>query len=955
MRSTHPGHLTSARLRHGYTPVRGPHDRGSGGDRCGVGLPPWPSAGVGSAFRALALTALLACCLSCRGAALEGLVAAWDFDAGQGDTLQDRVGSAHGIIHGAAWVAVGTGYALRFDGVDDWVEFGNPPALSPATAMTLEAWVMPEKVPTAGEPGIVGKGFQNFVLTYYQDGKCWWYTGQSGTNAKGAVSPGFWHHVVGTYDGQALALYVDGDAVDRRPAQTGPIPSGANFYMGKSDGDVQYTKNAHFGGLLDDVCVYSRALSAAEVRQRYLTTHLTGAPEVTAFAHVGSRQVVAQVSVRGLGELAPGASATMALRAAGKRRPLVVRTVAPLPPGGTFDTALQTERLEPGEYVVRATVTDAAGQALGRPAEATLTWPSAPTWGVKDRRIKVLNSLVSELRNVERVGGAGKRVDFTNPRPGWVFFQAVPGAGDKGTITLTLPEVPGAETRLEVKPGAPDPVEAMRCLPAGKHVVSVECAGGARLARLVIRAIPEIGYCRVDSGPQIKAYGPCDWDYLARYVLPHINLAVSHGAESEAAHWEQWRRQGKRWIVETPLPGIGKTDGVSADEVERGWIANGHLDEPRLDGIIVDEFSAGDDPIWGAWHEALRRLRDNPKYAGKVYYPYCGPLFGAAASRAFAQTVMDAGWAIALERYLSEEPTEAAARAALDVYVVRPVREWEAAQPGIVRHLLVVWGFFLSAPIESTNINPAIDFNAFMDMQMNTLANDPLFFGLYGVTSYLSGYADEETLRWYGRLVRHYCIEGGTARLTESYVLRHIANPDFAEGLTGWTAQAAEPGGIGSGSADGLSWLEGRYPATPLGNTYALLRRSAKAPNILRQKVSGLTPGRLYSAKMISGDRQEYERGASTPGEHAVHLRIADADILPEKTFRYSFGSCYAHTFGKFDSKNPYYMTLHQVVFRARSPQAELSITDWAGSDAPGGPVGQELMCNFVEVQPYVE
>ena len=62
----------------------------------------------GFAVRATSLVAALLCCLSCRGAAVEGLVAAWDFDAGQGETLRDRVGSAHGTIHGATWVPVGT-------------------------------------------------------------------------------------------------------------------------------------------------------------------------------------------------------------------------------------------------------------------------------------------------------------------------------------------------------------------------------------------------------------------------------------------------------------------------------------------------------------------------------------------------------------------------------------------------------------------------------------------------------------------------------------------------------------------------------------------------------------------------------------------------------------------------------------------------------------------------------
>jgi len=367
----------------------------------------------------------------------------------------------------------------------------------------------------------------------------------------------------------------------------------------------------------------------------------------------------------------------------------------------------------------------------------------------------------------------------------------------------------------------------------------------------------------------------------------------------------------------------------------------------------VDEFSAGDRPIWQAWHGALLRLRDSPAYRGRVYYPYCAPLHGAKASRDFAQTVMDAGWAVGFERYLNERRTEAEARKAINDLVVDAAREWEAAQPGIVRNMLIVWGFFLSAPPETCNIYPDVDLNAFADMQMNVLANDPTFFGLYGVTSYLSGYSDEELLRWYAKLVRHYCIEGRTERLTDHYLLDHVHNADFENGLDGWRSAPAEADSISTGTADGLGWMEGRYAGTEDGNTYLLMRRSDKAPNTVRQTIRNLDPGKLYSVKMFSADRDEYDSGVSTKVAHAVRLKIEGAEIIPDKTFQWPFGSCYSHVYGAFNADNPYYMNFYTTVFRARGKTAELVVCDWASDDAPGGPIGQTLMINFLEVQPY--
>jgi hypothetical protein len=56
-----------------------------------------------------------------------------------------------------------------------------------------------------------------------------------------------------------------------------------------------------------------------------------------------------------------------------------------------------------------------------------------------------------------------------------------------------------------------------------------------------------------------------------------------------------------------------------------------------------------------------------------------------------------------------------------------------------------------------------------------------------------------------------------------------------------------------------------------------------------------------------------------------------------------------------FTGANRYYFNIHQLVFRATGPRAQLYISDWQSEFDPGGPVGQELMFNFVRVHPYPE
>lgn len=883
----------------------------------------------------------------------EGLLAHYAFDEGSGDVLRDLVGESHGKIHGAAWVRSGDGWALRLDGEDGFVEFGKPDALSPGEAITLEAWVYPEAIPSVGEPGIVGKSYDNYVLTYYGNGHVWWYTGNSTVNAHAAVTPMAWHHIVGTYDGEMMKLYVDGELAAANKGKNPGIPAGKGFWMGKSEGSVQWTKNAHFLGMIDEVRLYDRAISAQEIREHYRTTKLTHEPDVTAYEHCANREIVAQADVRGLGELQPGTSLRVELVKAGARAPLARVAIPDVESWSKPSASLRHADIQPGDYEVRVVAVGPDGKRLGRPGTARVTWPEPPSWGVSDPNVKILNSLVSELLSVDEISERRTRLAFTNPREGWVFFSSTAAIGERGQVRVELPGRDDLRTVIRQREGDEAVAEGMRRLPKGRHELIVRCHGDAWVEHLVVRSIPEIGYCRIDSGPQVRPYGPCDWSYLEKHILPHINLAVSHGSEAERQHWREWKRQGKRWIVETPLPGIGKTDGVSADEVETAWVERGKVAEPLLDGMIVDEFGASDAPIWQSWHEALRRIKARPDFAAKVYYPYCGPLFGATASREFAQTVIDSGWAVALERYLPEQRTEAAARALVNSSVIETLRQWEEAQPGAIAHTLLVWGFFISAPPESTNVDPSVDYKSFMDIQMHMVANDPACFGLYGMTSYLSGYSDEESIRWCGKLYRHYCIEGRTDRLTDYYRLEHVDNPDFQHGLSGWQVGPAEKGSIDTGSMPGFSFLEGRYPQTQQGDTYARMKRSAAGPNRLGQTIGNLVPGELYSLKMMSGDLGDLRAGRSERKVHALSVDIDGVEVVPELTFQFPFGSCYSHVVGEFNRNNPAYLNLFNVVFRAQAQEATLTISDWKTAEDAGGPVGQELVFNFVEVQPY--
>ena len=103
----------------------------------------------------------------------------------------------------------------------------------------------------------------------------------------------------------------------------------------------------------------------------------------------------------------------------------------------------------------------------------------------------------------------------------------------------------------------------------------------------------------------------------------------------------------------------------------------------------------------------------------------------------------------------------------------------------------------------------------------------------------------------------------------------------------------------------------------------------------------------------IRGHTQGDFSDLSIKRKHALTIALAGAEVLPGKSFQHVFANCYSHHWGPFDDQHRAWMNYHWVVFRATHTEAGLHLSDWASDREPGGPIGQELMMNFVEVQPY--
>jgi hypothetical protein len=585
----------------------------------------------------------------------------------------------------------------------------------------------------------------------------------------------------------------------------------------------------------------------------------------------------------------------------------------------------------------------------------------APSLALAQEAVR-LNNFVTELVNTQCALKAGRPIEFRfeNPRRGWIFV-AVSGNPPQNGVLVTLdPATGGAPTRLSSEAGGA-PLEMMRLLPPGEHSVSLRSEAAASIS-LIVRTIPELHFASFQYDPHVTSYGPYDWKYLSRHVLRNVNCIIGQGDAAERPLAEEWRKQGKKWLAQCNFPGITESPAgaLTAEEISRSWLKLPGYADPAFDGVIADEIGANFPAAQiDAYTNAIRLISENEAHKGQVFYPYCYDVMTRnEAGKRFVETVTGAGGQIAWERYVNETPTEEEAQKAIEKSLKQDLLKWEEAIPGFREHIIVALGYFSMITATSEAVYPGVNYKMHMDMQFHMLATDPALAGLYGVQEYTCGYADDETVRWASRLYRHYCIEGNTEMLSKrygfTYAPDHLRNPDFDHGTEGWEIKAAEAGSAGAKSFPGYGRFEGRW-SEKIGDNFLWTKRSSKGPNIVRQEIRNLTPGKLYSMKLVTGDYGALQAGKSQNSKQALSVSLSDVTPLPEKSFVEIRPNHKENHLGAFDGKNSFYFNYHLKVFRANQTHATLTISDWQTDQDPGGPAGQELMYNFVDVQPYFD
>jgi hypothetical protein len=202
------------------------------------------------------------------GPAPSGLVVALAFDENTGTNVGDSSAAGNnGTTSGTTWTSGRFGSALNFNGTSARVTIPDANSLDLTANMTLEAWVRPTSL----------NGWTTVILKERPSGLAYSLYGSDNTNRPPAgyvtisgdrsvlgttpLALNTWSHLAMTYNGSSMRIYVNGVLAATRTqtgntaVSTGVLRIGGNAVWGE-----------YFAGSIDEVRIYNRALSAAEIQ-----------------------------------------------------------------------------------------------------------------------------------------------------------------------------------------------------------------------------------------------------------------------------------------------------------------------------------------------------------------------------------------------------------------------------------------------------------------------------------------------------------------------------------------------------------------------------------------------------------------------------------------------------------------------------------------------------------------
>ena len=215
-------------------------------------------------FSSIVLITIFSADVSSQVAVKNGLVSYWSFNKADidGEIVKDSFGSNHGVMKGKPKIVEGKiGEALEFDG-SSYVEVPDHKSLQLWETYTLEAWIFQKESRSSRIIDKITAGTADGPHLDTHPGTKLRSCAGNCFSTKNDHSLKEWHHAVMTFDKGSVVLYCDGKA-DGEGKTNSPLAGNTLSLKIGADSNGQNL----FVGIIDEVRVYNRALSADEVKQ----------------------------------------------------------------------------------------------------------------------------------------------------------------------------------------------------------------------------------------------------------------------------------------------------------------------------------------------------------------------------------------------------------------------------------------------------------------------------------------------------------------------------------------------------------------------------------------------------------------------------------------------------------------------------------------------------------------
>jgi len=197
--------------------------------------------------------------------------------SGSGNTWYDLLGNRNfTLLNSPSFIANSAGGSIGFTAANS--HNATASSLPSLSTWTVEVWIFHTGVSTGTYPAIIcealGGGALNFALfspnysvsnfqlqTGYYVGNVWYWTNNYN------IAQNNWYHIIASYDGSNVRLYVNSVLQLTTASVATPISSNSGIYLMRRWDTADY-----FGGHLSTVKIYNRALSQQEVLQNYNAT-----------------------------------------------------------------------------------------------------------------------------------------------------------------------------------------------------------------------------------------------------------------------------------------------------------------------------------------------------------------------------------------------------------------------------------------------------------------------------------------------------------------------------------------------------------------------------------------------------------------------------------------------------------------------------------------------------------